>query len=110
DKKYQMEVSKKIRLQLNPSPAGQKEHNVPVIDNVKLYGVQHKYRETALFFPSAGQTCHSYCTYCFRWAQFVGMEKLKFAMKETELMVKYLEKHQEVTDLLFTGGDPMTMS
>ncbi|MGM0567409.1 MAG: KamA family radical SAM protein [Bacteroidota bacterium] len=110
DKKYQTEVSNKIRLQLNPSPAGQKEHNVPVIDNVKLYGVQHKYRETALFFPSAGQTCHSYCTYCFRWAQFVGMEKLKFAMKETELMVKYLEKHQKVTDLLFTGGDPMTMS
>jgi L-lysine 2,3-aminomutase len=81
-----------------------------VIDNEKLYGVQHKYRETALFFASAGQTCHSYCTYCFRWAQFAGMEELKFAMKETELMIKYLEKHQEVTDLLFTGGDPMTMS
>lgn len=110
DKKYQTEVSNKIRLQLNPSPAGQKEHNVPVIDNVKLYGVQHKYRETALFFPSAGQTCHSYCTYCFRWAQFTGMGKLKFATKETELMIKYLEKHQEVTDLLFTGGEPMTMS
>lgn len=110
DKNYHMEVSNKIRLQLNPSPAGQKEHNIPVIDNEKLYGVQHKYRETALFFPSAGQTCHSYCTYCFRWAQFAGMEELKFAMKETELMIKYLEKHQEVTDLLFTGGDPMTMS
>jgi L-lysine 2,3-aminomutase len=31
DKKYQTKVSNKIRLQLNPSPAGQKEHNVPVI-------------------------------------------------------------------------------
>ncbi|NLA48050.1 MAG: lysine 2,3-aminomutase, partial [Bacteroidales bacterium] len=46
DKKYHKEVSNKIRLQLNPSPAGQKEHNIPMIDNVKLYGVQHKYRET----------------------------------------------------------------
>jgi len=110
DKKYQEEVSNKIRLQLNPNPAGQKEHNVPVIDNIKLHGVQHKYRETVLFFPSAGQTCHSYCTYCFRWSQFTGVDKLKFAMNETELMVKYLEQHQEVTDLLFTGGDPMTMS
>ncbi|MDD4144346.1 MAG: lysine 2,3-aminomutase [Prolixibacteraceae bacterium] len=110
DKKYLSEVSNKIRLELNPNPAGQKEHNIPLIDNVKLYGVLHKYRETALFFPSAGQTCHSYCTYCFRWAQFVGIQQLKFAMKETELMVKYLEQHQEVTDLLFTGGDPMTMS
>jgi len=110
DKKLQMEISNKIRLQLNPNPAGQKEHNVPVIDGIKLYGIQHKYRETVLFFPSAGQTCHSYCTYCFRWPQFVGLDELKFAMKETELLIKYLENHKEVTDLLFTGGDPMTMS
>src|SRR5690554_8056108 len=26
------------------------------------------------------------------------------------LLVQYLEEHQEVTDLLFTGGDPMIMS
>jgi len=110
DKKYQMEVSNKIRLKLNPNPAGQKEYNVPMIDGIKLYGIQHKYRETVLFFPSAGQTCHSYCTYCFRWPQFVGIDELKFAMKETELLIKYLENHQEVTDILFTGGDPMTMS
>ncbi len=110
DKNLHIEVSNKIRLQLNPDPAGQKRYNVPIIDGVKLYGVQHKYRETVLFFPRAGQTCHSYCTYCFRWPQFVGTEKLKFAGKEIELLVKYLEKHQEVTDILFTGGDPMTMS
>lgn len=110
DKHYHQKISNQIRLQLNPSPAGQKKHNIPTINNTKLHGVQHKYRETVLFFPSAGQTCHSYCTYCFRWSQFVGLEKLKFAMKETELLVQYLEKHQEVTDLLFTGGDPMIMS
>jgi KamA family protein len=110
DKHYHQKISNQIRLKLNPSPAGQKKHNIPTINNTKLHGVQHKYRETVLFFPSAGQTCHSYCTYCFRWAQFVGLEKLKFAMKETELLVQYLEKHQEVTDLLFTGGDPMIMS
>ena len=110
DKIYQKKVSNGIRLQLNPHPAGQQEYNVPEIDGVKLNGVQHKYRETLLFFPSAGQTCHSYCTFCFRWPQFVGMNELKFATKETELLVKYLEEHHEVTDLLFTGGDPMIMS
>ena len=30
-------------------------------------------------------------------------------MKETELLIKYLQEHTEVTDLLFTGGDPMIM-
>jgi L-lysine 2,3-aminomutase len=98
-----------IRQTLNPNPSGQ-HLNVPSIGNVKLNGVQHKYRETVLFFPSQGQTCHAYCTFCFRWPQFSGMEGLKFAMKETELLTKYLRKHRQVTDLLFTGGDPLTMS
>ncbi len=104
------EVADSIRYSLNPHPAGQMEMNVPEIDGVKLTGIQHKYDQTLLFFPSSGQTCHSYCTFCFRWAQFVGLDGLKFAMRETELLVKYLEEHQEVTDILFTGGDPMIMN
>lgn len=102
------EAANRIRLQLNPHPAGQ-EHNVPSLGNHKLSGMQHKYRETVLFFPSQGQTCHAYCTFCFRWPQFVGMDEMKFAMKETDLLVKYLEEQREVTDVLFTGGDPMVM-
>lgn len=98
-----------IRKQLNPHPAGQMEHNVPEWEGVKLTGIQHKYRETVLFFPSSGQTCHAYCTFCFRWPQFVGMDEWKFAMKETELLVEYLKGHTEVTDVLFTGGDPLIM-
>ncbi len=97
-----------IRLELNPHPAGQK-YNVPSINGIELTGVQHKYRETILFFPSQGQTCHAYCTFCFRWPQFVGMDELKFAMKETELLTEYLKQNRNVTDVLFTGGDPMIM-
>lgn len=103
-------IANQIRLELNPHPAGQMELNVPQIDGTKLTGIQHKYQQTMLFFPYHGQTCHAYCTFCFRWPQFVGMDELKFAMRETELMVKYLQAHPEVTDVLFTGGDPMFMS
>ncbi len=102
-------VANKIRYELNPHPAGQK-HNVPHLDGQALTGIQHKYQETVLFFPSSGQTCHAYCTFCFRWPQFVGIEELKFAMRETDLLVEYLRRHPEVTDVLFTGGDPMVMS
>ncbi|MCB0549336.1 MAG: hypothetical protein KDD19_17290 [Phaeodactylibacter sp.] len=102
-------IANKIRLELNPHPAGQLAHNVPMIDGVKLTGVQHKYRETMLFFPSQGQTCHAYCTFCFRWPQFVGMNELKFAMRDTELIIKYLRANPQVTDVLFTGGDPLIM-
>lgn len=109
DKQTIKKVADEIRLQLNPHPAGQLELNVPMIDDEKLFGMQHKYRETVLFFPSQGQTCHAYCTFCFRWPQFVGIEDLKFASKEAELLVKYVKEHKEVTDVLFTGGDPLIM-
>lgn len=109
DKTKIKEVANEIRLQLNPHPAGQLEHNVPTIEGDKLYGMQHKYRETVLFFPSQGQTCHAYCTFCFRWPQFVGIDDLKFASKESEHLVKYVQAHEEVTDVLFTGGDPLIM-
>ena len=104
------EIANEIRLELNPHPAGQMEHNVPEIDGVKLTGIQHKYRETMLFFPGHGQTCHAYCTFCFRWPQFVGMDELKFAMRETELMKRYVREHTEISDILFTGGDPLIMN
>ncbi len=103
------QVVQEIRLRLNPHPAGQMELNVPSIDGYSQEGMQHKYRETVLFFPSEGQTCHAYCTYCFRWAQFVGMDELKFANKEADSLVRYVRSHPEVRDVLFTGGDPMIM-
>jgi KamA family protein len=102
-------AANEIRLELNPHPAGQLEYNVPMIEGEKLFGMQHKYRETALFFPSQGQTCHAYCTFCFRWPQFVGMDDLKFASKQAEHLVDYVNEHSEVTDVLFTGGDPLIM-
>ena len=102
-------VVNELRLGLNPHPAGQLTHNVPALDDRPLQGIQHKYRETVLFFPSAGQTCHAYCTYCFRWAQFVGLEDLKFEASEPDDLVSYLKAHPEVTDVLITGGDPMVM-
>jgi len=109
DKSIIKEAANKIRLELNPHPAGQIEYNVPTIEGEKLFGMQHKYRETVLFFPSQGQTCHAYCTFCFRWPQFVGLEDLKFASKEAELLVKYIKENSDVTDVLFTGGDPLIM-
>jgi KamA family protein len=98
-----------IRQELNPHPAGQIEHNVPEFNGEKINGMQHKYRETVLFFPSQGQTCHAYCTFCFRWPQFVGMDELKFATKEASLLKDYVKANPQVTDILFTGGDPMIM-
>jgi L-lysine 2,3-aminomutase len=102
--------AREIQMRMNPHPAGQMELNVPTVGGKPLPGCQHKYRETVLFFPPAGQTCHAFCTYCFRWPQFVGIEALRIALHEIDLLVRYLRLHTEVTDVLVTGGDPLFMS
>jgi len=99
-----------IRMRLNPHPAGQQLLNAPTMHGKPLPGLQHKYPETVLFFPRQGQTCHAYCTYCFRWAQFVGEPELKMATDDIGTLVAYLGEHPEVTSVLITGGDPMVMS
>jgi L-lysine 2,3-aminomutase len=98
-----------VRMRLNPHPAGQMELNIPTFGDGKIPGMQHKYDETVLYFPKQGQTCHAYCTYCFRWAQFVGEADLKMAGDEPAALRDYLLAHPEVTSVLFTGGDAMIM-
>lgn len=102
-------LAHKVRMRLNPHPAGQLQLNIPSFHDEPMPGMQHKYPETVLFFPKQGQTCHAYCSYCFRWAQFVGEPDLKMAADDIQSLKRYLSGHPEVTSVLFTGGDPMIM-
>ncbi|TKY87900.1 hypothetical protein EX895_002996 [Sporisorium graminicola] len=105
-------LAEQIRQTLNPHPSNQKTENVPVdlATGATLAGVQHKYRETVLFFPMEGQFCHSFCTYCFRWAQFTAVGSGQgFQSKDVEKLTNHLAASPDVSDLLFTGGDPMVM-
>jgi len=98
-----------IRARLNPHPADQLSMNRPFFAGERVTGLQHKYPQTVLFFPSEGQTCHSYCTFCFRWPQFVRDRDLRIAMSDRDVLMGYLRSHPEVSDLLITGGDAFTM-
>jgi KamA family protein len=98
-----------IRWRMNPHPAGQLDHNRPELDGRSMPGMQHKYAETLLVFPRQGQTCHAYCTYCFRWPQFVGVPELKIATDDVAAMRAYLAAHPAVSSVLITGGDPLIM-
>ena len=109
DKATIKQAASEIRKKFNPHPAGQKSINIPAVNNEPLEGMQHKYRETVLFFPSQGQTCHSYCSFCFRWAQFIGDKSLRISSNECGQLHQYLKSHKTISDLLITGGDPMVM-
>jgi L-lysine 2,3-aminomutase len=99
----------RIRNRLNPHPGRQTTKNVPIWEGRPLPGIQHKYRETVLLFPEAAQTCHAYCTFCFRWPQFVGSRSIKISAPDSADLVRYLQAHRDVTDVLLTGGDPLIM-
>jgi KamA family protein len=103
------ELAAHIQTGLNPHPADQTSMNVPTMDDEPLDGLQHKYPETVLFFPSEGQTCHSYCTFCFRWPQFVQSNALRMATVARDRVADYLRGQPAVSDLLITGGDPFVM-
>ena len=103
-------AAKSIRAELNPHPAGQQTDNCPTLNGKEVPGVQHKYSQTVLLFPAQGQTCFAYCTFCFRWAQFVAIEDgKKFATDNNQTYLDYLKEHKEATDVLITGGDPLLM-
>ena len=102
-------AARRIQHGMNPHPAGQLQLNVPQHEGEPLEGMQHKYDQTVLFFPAPGQSCHAYCTYCFRWAQFVGLDELKFASGQAKHLAHYVRHHPEVNSVLFTGGDPLVM-
>ncbi|TVY83971.1 putative L-lysine 2,3-aminomutase [Lachnellula suecica] len=104
-------AAEKVRGNFNPHPAGQKTQNVPKVDGHPLEGIQHKYRETMLFFPAEGQFCHTWCTYCFRWPQFTSVGSAQqFKSKNPERLRDYIAAHPNLQDVLFTGGDPMVMT
>ena len=94
----------------NPAPANQAA-NRPFIDSDDepefIDGLQHKYKKIVLMFHKNAQTCHAYCTYCFRFNQFVGKDK--FLEEDHIRLHKYLKAHPEISDVLMTGGDPATM-
>jgi KamA family protein len=103
-------IISEIRTELNPHPGGQLTANVPIYEGEVVNGIQHKYKETCLIFPAQGQTCHAYCTFCFRWPQFIGNSDLKFTTDESNRFQEYIKSHKELTNVLITGGDPMIMT
>lgn len=46
------DIAERMRAGMNPHPANQKKENVPRMNGKRVDGIQHKYKETVLFFPS----------------------------------------------------------
>lgn len=74
--------------------------------NTKLPGLQHKYSTTVLVLTT--NACFMYCRHCFR-KRMVGYSsgEINNRMKET---ISYIKGHEEVNNVLLTGGDSFSMT
>lgn len=80
-------------------------------DGTVLQGAYKSFANLIALFPSAMvRTCHAYCSYCYRWITF-GDTELQNTSSYTDpsYPVDYLKAHPEITDVYFTGADPMTL-
>ena len=81
-------------------PCGEDSH-------MPVPGLVHRYPDRVLFLVT--DRCASYCRYCTRSRVVSGVGDQQLEI-QWEAAFQYLEKHQEVRDVLLSGGDPLLLS
>jgi lysine 2,3-aminomutase len=66
----------------------------------------HRYPSRALF--TATSVCPVHCRYCFRKNELSQSHEIFQA--EFDQTLAYLREHPEISELIFTGGDPFTLN
>ena len=74
-------------------------------ESTVVVGLQHKYAQTAVVLVT--DQCFGYCRYCFR-KRFVGQGPSE-AVADYPAVTAYIRGHPEISNVLLTGGDPLTL-
>jgi L-lysine 2,3-aminomutase len=88
------------------------DNSLPKINGKAIHGMYSNFPTIVSLAPNPmAKTCHAYCSYCFRWIMFGDGEiQRNSSYDDPEAPVPWLLEHPEVTDVLFTGADPMVLS
>ncbi len=84
----------------HPDPIGDKAHS-------PVKGIVHRYPDRALF--KIAHVCAVYCRYCFR-REMVGPGQDILSAAEIESALDYIRAHEEIFEVILTGGDPLIFS
>jgi len=75
-------------------------------DDMPVPGLVHRYPDRALLIATT--TCSMYCRHCTR-KRVAGCRETSITPRRLRQVTSYLTLHPEITDVIISGGDPMTM-
>lgn len=103
-----------IRLQSIPSPLELKnpsgyelEDPLEEDKDSPVPGLTHRYPDRVLLV--ATHVCTMYCRYCTRKRATMVRGGWDAISRDDERMIEYIQSHPEVRDVIFSGGDPLTL-
>ncbi len=70
-------------------------------------GLTHRYPDRVLLLVT--DVCSMYCRHCTR-RRMVGQEDRTFNPRQFQQAVDYIAAHEEVRDIVISGGDPLMLS
>ena len=81
----------------------------PIGDDLKspVKGLVHRYPDRVLL--KLASVCAVYCRFCFR-RETVGQGEANLSDAEFAAALDYIRAHEEIWEVVLTGGDPLTLS
>ena len=70
-------------------------------------GMVHRYPDRALVIATT--MCSTYCRHCTR-KRIAGTRETSITKRRLEQIAAYLTEHPQISDVIVSGGDPLTMS
>ncbi|MCE5187497.1 MAG: KamA family radical SAM protein [Planctomycetaceae bacterium] len=76
-------------------------------EDMPVPGLVHRYRDRALLIATT--MCSMYCRHCTR-KRIAGTRENAISARRLRQVQEYLFNHPEISDVIVSGGDPLTMS
>ncbi|OQA02579.1 MAG: L-lysine 2,3-aminomutase [Planctomycetes bacterium ADurb.Bin401] len=76
-------------------------------EDMPVPGMVHRYRDRVLLIATT--MCSMYCRHCTR-KRIAGARESSITAQRIRQVTEYLNAHPEVSDVIVSGGDPLTMS
>ncbi len=73
----------------------------------KVKGLVHKYSRRVLIELTLN--CASFCRFCTRRREVSDLKKGELSLRDIEKMINYIESKPKINEVVFSGGDPLTV-